>query len=80
MGPFLRRFSIFGLDKIRTDNAKTNEPKARYRVKNRPAYNAGLINRGNTTMRIDEDACLGGPDSGNRDFQALNHTALAVRD
>ncbi|QRR06800.1 IS5 family transposase [Burkholderia sp. MS455] len=41
---------------MRRDKGKTSERKARYRVKNWPAYNAGLINRGNVTMWIDEAA------------------------
>lgn len=36
--------------------SRTHEPKARYRVKNWATYNAGLINRGNVTMWIDETA------------------------
>ncbi|MGU8077194.1 IS5 family transposase [Burkholderia pyrrocinia] len=39
---------------MRRDTSKTREPKARYRVRNWAAYNAGLINRGNVTMWIDE--------------------------
>lgn len=39
--------------KMRRDTSKTREPKARYRVRNGAAYNAGLINR---TMWIDEAA------------------------
>ncbi|MEX3612135.1 MAG: IS5/IS1182 family transposase, partial [Burkholderia sp.] len=41
---------------MRRDKGKTSEPKARYRVRNWSAYNAGLINRGNVTMWIDEAA------------------------
>ncbi|MEX3526869.1 MAG: IS5/IS1182 family transposase, partial [Burkholderia sp.] len=41
---------------MRRDKGKTSEPKARYRVRNGSAYNAGLINRGNVTMWIDEAA------------------------
>ncbi|KVW29246.1 transposase [Burkholderia ubonensis] len=41
---------------MRRDTSKTREPKARYRVRNWVAYNAGLINRGNLTMWIDEAA------------------------
>jgi hypothetical protein len=52
---FLRRFSIFA-EKMARDRSKTCEPKARYRVRNWAAYNAGLINRGNVTMWIDEAA------------------------
>lgn len=48
---------------MRRDKGKTGEPKARYRVRNWPAYNAGLINRGNVTMWIDEAALAGVPDA-----------------
>ena len=48
---------------MRRDKGKTSEPKARYRVMNWPAYNAGLINRGNVTMWIDEAALAGIPDA-----------------
>ncbi|WP_034177698.1 transposase, partial [Burkholderia ambifaria] len=41
---------------MRRDTSKTCEPKVRYRVRNWSAYNAGLINRGNVTMWIDEAA------------------------
>ncbi|CAN0627569.1 protein of unknown function [Burkholderia multivorans] len=41
---------------MRRDRSKTREPKARYRVRNWAAYNAGLIDRGNVTMWIDEAA------------------------
>jgi hypothetical protein len=46
----MRRFSVFAV-KMRRDRSKTHEPKARYRVRNWAAYNTGLINRGNVTMR-----------------------------
>ncbi|KAF1012501.1 MAG: IS5 family transposase ISBam3 [Burkholderia gladioli] len=39
---------------MRKDIHKTGEPKARYRVRNWAAYNAGLINRWNVTIWIDE--------------------------
>jgi len=45
------------------DRGKTGGPKARYRVKNWSAYNAGLINRGNVTMWIDEAALANTPDA-----------------
>ena len=41
---------------MRKDKSKTSEPKSRYRVRNWSAYNAGLINRGNVSMWIDEAA------------------------
>ncbi|PVX85627.1 DDE family transposase [Paraburkholderia unamae] len=41
---------------MREDKRKTSEPKTRYRVKSWLAYNAGLINRGNVSMWIDEAA------------------------
>lgn len=47
---------------MRRDRSGTHEPKARYRVKNWAAYNAGLINRGNVTMWIDETAVTSMPD------------------
>jgi Transposase DDE domain len=40
--------------KMRKDKRKTSEPKGVYRVRNWPEYNAGLIERGNVTMWIDE--------------------------
>ena len=40
---------------MRKDKRKTSEPKGVYRVRNWPEYNAGLIERGNVTMWIDED-------------------------
>ncbi|WP_069352788.1 IS5 family transposase [Burkholderia cenocepacia] len=46
---------------MRRDKDKTSGPKARYRVKNWPAYIAGLINRGNVTMWIDEAALANTP-------------------
>ncbi|KAF1015452.1 MAG: hypothetical protein E5299_00595 [Burkholderia gladioli] len=36
------------------DIHKTGEPKARYRFMNLAAYNAGLVNRENVTIWIDE--------------------------
>ncbi|QQX89740.1 IS5 family transposase (plasmid) [Cupriavidus necator] len=41
---------------MRKDQGKSAEPKGIYRVKNWPAYNAGLIARGDVTMWIDESA------------------------
>ncbi|KVC11707.1 hypothetical protein WI68_38715 [Burkholderia cepacia] len=41
---------------MRRDGSKAYELKARYRVRNWAAYNAGLINRGCATMWIDEAA------------------------
>ncbi|KWI73438.1 IS5 family transposase, partial [Burkholderia stagnalis] len=41
---------------MRKDESRTQGPKAKYRVRNWAAYNAGLINRGNITMWIDDDA------------------------
>ncbi|KAF1010227.1 MAG: hypothetical protein E5299_01731 [Burkholderia gladioli] len=38
---------------MRKDIHKKGEPKARYRVRNWAAYNAGLINQGNVTIWID---------------------------
>lgn len=48
---------------MRRDKGKTSGPKARYRVRNWPTYNAGLINRGNVTMWIDEAALAGIPEA-----------------
>ncbi|KAF1018040.1 MAG: IS5 family transposase ISBam3 [Burkholderia gladioli] len=48
---------------MRKDIHKTGEPKARYRVKNWAAYNAGLINRGNVTIWIDEAVLARIPDA-----------------
>ncbi|KGW80939.1 IS5 family transposase [Burkholderia pseudomallei] len=48
---------------MRKDKNGTQEPKAKYRVRNWAAYNAGLINRGNITMRIDDDALANMPDT-----------------
>jgi len=42
---------------MRRDTSKTGEPMARYRVRDGPADNAGLINRRNVTVRI-YDAAL----------------------
>lgn len=39
---------------MRKDERKTSEPKGVYRIRNWPEYNAGLIERGNVTMWIDE--------------------------
>jgi len=41
---------------VRTDKGKTSGPRARYHAGNWPAYNAGLISRGNVTMWLDEAA------------------------
>ncbi|WP_175743848.1 IS5 family transposase, partial [Burkholderia ambifaria] len=48
---------------MRRDRSKKCEPKARYRVRNWSAYNAGLINRGNVTMWMDEAALADTPDA-----------------
>ncbi|MEB2558821.1 IS5 family transposase [Burkholderia cenocepacia] len=48
---------------MRKDKNGTQEPKAKYRVRNWAAYNAGLINRGNFTMWIDNDALANLPDT-----------------
>lgn len=48
---------------MRKDRSKRHEPKARYRVRNWEAYNAGLINRGNVTMWIDQAALVSMPDA-----------------
>lgn len=48
---------------MRRDASKTCEPKARYRVRNWAAYNAGLINRGKVTMWIDEAALASLPEA-----------------
>lgn len=59
------------------DRSKTCEPKARYRVRNWAAYNAGLINRGNVTMWIDEAALACTSDCGsNRGRPRLYSDAL----
>ena len=39
---------------MRKDNRPPSQPKGVYRVKNWPEYNAGLIERGNVTLWIDE--------------------------
>ncbi|KAF1018038.1 MAG: hypothetical protein E5299_00107 [Burkholderia gladioli] len=48
---------------MRKDIHKKGEPKARYRVRNWAAYNAGLINRGNVTIWIDEAVLARIPDA-----------------
>ncbi|UQN69453.1 IS5 family transposase [Burkholderia multivorans] len=48
---------------MRRDTSNTREPKGRYRVRNWAAYNAGLINRGNVTMWIDDAALANLPDT-----------------
>ncbi|ABC35760.1 transposase DDE domain protein [Burkholderia thailandensis USAMRU Malaysia  len=48
---------------MRKDKNGTQEPKAKYRVRNWAAYNAGLINRGNITMWIGDDALANMPDT-----------------
>lgn len=48
---------------MRKDKGGTQEPKAKYRVRNWAAYNAGLINRGNITMWIDDDSLANMPDT-----------------
>ncbi|KVC90614.1 transposase [Burkholderia ubonensis] len=48
---------------MRNDKGKTQAPKAKYRVRNWATYNAGLINRGNTTMWIDDDVLAKVPDT-----------------
>ncbi|KUY73966.1 transposase [Burkholderia cepacia] len=45
------------------NKSRTQEPKAKYRVGNWAAYNAGLINRGNITMWINDDALANMPDT-----------------
>ena len=46
---------------MRKDKSGTQEPK--YRVRNWAAYNAGLINRGNVTMWIDDNTLANMPDT-----------------
>lgn len=46
---------------MRKDKSGTQEPKAKYRLRNWAEYNAGLINRGNVTMWIDDDALANMP-------------------
>ncbi|XDJ35988.1 MAG: IS5 family transposase [Burkholderia sp.] len=48
---------------MRKDIHKTSEPKARYHVRNWAAYNAGLINRENMTIWIDEAILARIPDA-----------------
>ncbi|MEX3591858.1 MAG: IS5/IS1182 family transposase, partial [Burkholderia sp.] len=48
---------------MRREIHKTCELKARYRVRNWAAYNAGLINRGNVTIWIDEAVLARIPDA-----------------
>ncbi|KAF1018103.1 MAG: IS5 family transposase ISBam3 [Burkholderia gladioli] len=48
---------------MRKDIYKTGDPKARYRVRNWTAYNAGLINWGNVTIWIDEAVFARRPDA-----------------
>lgn len=59
----MRRFSIFACENMRKDKGTTQEPKAKYRVRNWTTYNAGLINRGNITMWIDDDVLANVPDT-----------------
>ncbi|MBJ7308615.1 hypothetical protein H7U20_00180 [Rugamonas sp. CCM 8940] len=40
---------------MRKDEQQRQEPKGKYRVKNWPAYNAGLIARGDMTIGIKQD-------------------------
>ncbi|KAF1009346.1 MAG: IS5 family transposase ISBam3 [Burkholderia gladioli] len=47
---------------MRKDIHKTGKPKTRYRVRNWAAYNAGLINRENITIWIDEAVLARIPD------------------
>ncbi len=51
---------------MRKDERKTSEPKGVYRVRNWPAYNAGLIARGDVTMWIDEGVLTNTAASGAR--------------
>ncbi len=48
---------------MRKDKSGTHEPKAKYRVRNWAAYNAGLINRGNVTIWIDDNTLANMPDT-----------------
>ncbi|KAF1010762.1 MAG: hypothetical protein E5299_01581 [Burkholderia gladioli] len=48
---------------MRKDIRKTGKPKARYRFRSWAAYNAGLINRGNVTIWIDEAVFARIPDA-----------------
>ena len=54
-------------------------PKARYRVTNRPEYDAALIRRGSLTIRFTEDtvAAWYAPASGERGGQPI-HSAIAI--
>lgn len=57
------RFSIFACENMRKDKGTTQEPKAKCRVRNWTTYNAGLSNRGNITMWIDDDVLANVPDT-----------------
>ena len=48
---------------MRKDNRLPSQPKAVYRVKNWPDYNAGLIERGNVSIWMDEAMFVAAPES-----------------
>ena len=48
---------------MRKDNRLPSQPKAVYRVKNWPEYNAGLIERGNVSIWMDEAMFVAAPES-----------------
>ena len=48
---------------MRRDNLLPSQPKAVYRVKNWPEYNAGLIERGNVSIWMDEAMFVAAPES-----------------
>ena len=49
--------------RLRKDNRLPSQPKGVYRVKNWPAYNAGLIQLGNVSIWMDEAMFAAVPES-----------------
>ena len=51
---------------MRKDNGLPSQPKGSYRAKNWPEYNAGLIERGNVSTRLDEAMFAAPPETSGR--------------
>ena len=49
---------------MRKDEQQRQEPQYKYRVKNWPAYNAGLIARGDVTIWMERDLWQRGAEAG----------------
>ena len=65
MGCLTDRLRTF-VPNMRNDNCLPSQPKGVYRVKNWPEYNAGLIQRGNVSIWMDEAMFAAAPENSGR--------------